>query len=304
MKDRISIWWRALRPAQWTKNGFVLMAWFFAFGDPSQAAVAAGWKPALAALAMAGSFCAVCSSFYLLNDVSDWEADRCHPVKRLRPVAAGLVSKIDAVRAALVLYALGMAFPSIAVALRPDRMVAYGTILAYTALQCLYSGFLKRVPYVDVVVIASGFVLRAVAGAAIIAARVSPWLLLCTFAISLFLALCKRRHEKTLVEERGGGSFREALDGYHPRLTDLLILLSAITTAAIYTCYTFFSETGRRCPMLALSSVWVAAGLARYLALVYRHEDVGRPERVLLTDPVLWAIFALYAATAVFAVVG
>ena len=102
-----------------------------------------------------------------------------------------------------VLFAVGFAYPALVVMLMPSRTVAFGTILAYTVMQCLYTGFLKRLPYVDVMTLAAGFVLRAVAGAAIIKAYISPWLLVCTFTLSMFLAFCKRRHEREFAPSPG-----------------------------------------------------------------------------------------------------
>ena len=299
-------WLRAARVGQWPKNAFVLMAWFFAFWDPSQADAIRGLEGMLLAAGMAASFCLVCSSFYLYNDVCDCEADRMHPQKKFRPVAAGLISNEAAVRAALVLFGLGMVVPSVSVMRHPDRMAAFGTILAYSLLQCFYSGLLKRIPYVDVFVIAAGFVLRAVAGAAVINARISPWLLACTFALALFLALAKRRHEKTLsegAEAAGAGGFRAALSGYHLRVIDVLMWLSAAATVAVYACYTTFSGMGARFPLLSYTGAFVAAGIARYLILVYRHADVGRPEKVLYSDRILWVILAGYAAMSFCAVI-
>ena len=159
----VALWVKALRVSQWTKNAVVFAAWFFAVADASQAAMARGLRPFLIVCAMAGSFSLVSSAFYLLNDVSDYDADRLHPVKRLRPIAADLISKIDAVRAALALFAVGLLFPCYLVLRHPDRTWGFAVILVYTVMQCAYTGFLKKVPYVDVLVIAAGFVLRAVA---------------------------------------------------------------------------------------------------------------------------------------------
>ena len=164
----LSTWARALRVEQWTKNGVVMMAWFFSVADASQREIVRGWESFLMAVAMAGAFSLVSSAFYLLNDVSDYEADRLHPVKRNRPVAADLISRITAVRAALVLFAVGFAYPALVVIFLPSRTTAFATMLAYTVMQCLYTGFLKRVPYVDVATLSAGFVLRAIAGAAIV----------------------------------------------------------------------------------------------------------------------------------------
>ncbi|MGN0852600.1 MAG: UbiA prenyltransferase family protein [Kiritimatiellia bacterium] len=295
----LKTWLRALRVNQWTKNAVVFAAWFFAFADASQAARARGWRPFLLVCAMAGAFSLVSSAFYLLNDVSDYDADRRHPVKRLRPVASDRISKIDAVRAALALFALGLSFPCYLVFRYPDRTWGFAVILIYTVMQCCYSGFLKRIPYVDVAVIAAGFVLRAVAGAAATAARISPWLLGCAFALSLFLALCKRRHEKATA-----ASSRAALKGYHPVVLDVLIALVAVATCAVYACYTLAADTVARFGTrgLAATTVFVALGVARYLHLLHKKEDVGRPEKILLTDKILWLIFMGYGLTAVAAV--
>jgi len=295
----LKLWLRAIRVNQWTKNGIVFLAWFFAFADESQAALARGWRPFLLVTAMAVSFCLVSSAFYLLNDVSDYDADRLHPVKRLRPVAADLVSKIDAVRAALALFACSMAFPAYLVFRHPDRTWGFAVILFYTVMQSLYSGVLKRMPYVDVAVIAAGFVLRAVAGAAAMDVRISPWLLVCAFALSLFLALAKRRHEMYFASES-----RDALRRYHPAVIDTLIFVSAVATLIVYVWYTLAADTVARFGTRALvsTSVFVALGLARYLRLVYTRADVGRPERVLLTDWPMWCVLAGYAVSAVLSV--
>lgn len=293
------VWLRALRVNQWTKNAVVFAAWFFAVADASQAAMARGLRPFLLVCAMAGSFSLVSSAFYLLNDVSDYAADRLHPVKRLRPIAADLISKIDAVRVSLALFAVGLLFPCYLVLRHPDRTWGFAVILIYTVMQCAYTGFLKKIPYVDVMVIAAGFVLRAVAGAAAMDVRISPWLLLCAFALALFLALCKRRHEISVAI-----ASREALKKYHPRVLDVLIVLSALGALGIYTRYTLAADTVARfgTRALAFTAIFVALGQARYIQLLYAKEDVGRPERVLLTDKILWLILVGYGLTAVWAV--
>ncbi len=289
------LWLKAMRVTQWTKNAVVFAAWFFAVADKSQAALARGWRPFALVCAMAFSFSLISSAFYLLNDVGDYEADRRHPVKRNRPIAADLISKIDAVRAALAIFSIGLIFPCYLVFRHPDRTWGFAVILVYTVMQCAYSGFLKRIPYVDVAVIAAGFVLRAVAGAAAMNVRISPWLLACAFALSLFLALCKRRHEKQTAS-----SSRDALQGYHPIVLDVLIFLAACGTLAVYTCYTLAADTVARFGTRGLSAtaVFVALGLVRYLCLVYGKGDTGRPEKVLLTDKILWCILVGYGLTA------
>lgn len=292
--NSVRLWARALRVDQWTKNGVVMMAWFFSVADASQRDIVRGWQSFVMALMMAVAFSLISSAFYLLNDVSDFELDRLHPVKRFRPVAAGLIHRMTAVRVALVLFAVGFAYPALVVMASPTRTVAFGTVLAYTVMQCLYTGFLKRVPYLDVVVLASGFVLRAVAGAAIITAYVSPWLLVCTFTLSMFLAFCKRRHEmETSIESR------TVLKRYHPRVLAALIAVAGLASVIEYLVYTLTSKMGMRFPYLWMTSLLVAAGIARYTYLAWRKGDVGRPERVLLSDRWLWVIIGGYAIVSV-----
>ena len=297
MSESVKTWLRALRVEQWTKNGVVMMAWFFSVADSSQHEIARGWQSFLMALAMAAAFSFVSSSFYLLNDVSDYDADRLHPVKRFRPVAADLISRITAVRAALVLFAVGFAYPALVVIFMPSRTTAFATMLAYTVMQCLYTGFLKRVPYVDVATLAAGFVLRAVAGAAIIAAYISPWLLVCTFTLSMFLALCKRKNEMEVSAES-----RAVLKRYHPRVLSVLIFIAGLASAGEYLAYAVTSKMGLRFQYLWVTSLFVVAGIVRYMYLTWRKGDVGRPERVLLTDRPLWLIIIGYCVAAVLSV--
>jgi len=287
-----------VRIDQWTKNGVVMMAWFFSVADASQREIVRGWQSFLLAVLMALSFSLVSSAFYLLNDVSDYDADRLHPVKRFRPIAAGLIGRLTAVRAALVLFAVGFAYPALVVIFLPSRTTAFATVLAYTTLQCLYTGFLKRVPYVDVLILSAGFVLRAVAGAAIIAAYVSPWLLVCTFSLSMFLAFCKRRHELATA-----AASRAALRHYHPFVLAVLIVLSGMASFGEYLAYTLRSQMGSRFPLLWVTSLFVLAGIVRYLFLAWKQADVGRPEKILLSDRWLWGIIVGYALSAVAAVV-
>ena len=289
-------WLRALRVNQWTKNLLIPVAWFFAVSDPTQSALARGWRPALLMLGMFGSFCLVSSAFYLFNDVRDREADRLHPVKRNRPVAAGLISPAVALQASVLCF-LGGLVPSLIMFLRHvDRWPMIAVVFGYSAMQLGYSGGLKRVPYVDVVVIAVGFVLRAMAGTTVLGVRFSPWLFACAFSLALFLALCKRRHEKLVCEES-----RAALSGYRMPTLDMLVAVSAMTTLAVYVAYTLVPETlaRYRCGAhLAWTAIPVALGLVRYLFLTYSKADVGRPEKILLSDRWLWSVLALYGAVA------
>lgn len=296
LKKHLKLWPVALRMNQWSKNALVMAAWFFAFADPSQSTQARGWKPFALAILMSASFCLLSSAFYLLNDLADIRADRKHPIKKNRPIASGRIRAVVAIRASLVLFALALVFPAWVVMHWPERTIAFGTILAYTILQSLYSGILKHVPYLDVAIIATGFVLRAVAGAAVIDARISPWLLACTFTLSLFLALAKRRHEKHVAQ-----AARKNLAGYNPVALDVCMNLSALATFAVYMWYTLSPGTVARfgTKSLAWTGLWVALGLVRYLYLVYAGDDTGRPEKILLSDRLLWLVLILYCVSAV-----
>ena len=190
-------------------------------------------------------------------------------------------------------------FPCYLVFRHPDRTWGFAVILIYSVMQCAYSGFLKRIPYIDVVVIAAGFVLRAIAGAAAMDVRISPWLLACAFALSLFIALAKRRHEMSVAIES-----RAALKGYHPVALDVLMFASALATFVVYTWYTLSPDTVARfgTRYLVVTAVFVALGLVRYIRLVYSKADVGRPEKILLSDWPMWIILAGYGVSAVLAV--
>lgn len=286
-------WLRMLRPAQWLKNGVVPAAYVFARWDPGQSAHVEGFLPLLFEAVAVACFCCVSSGIYLINDVRDVEADRAHPVKCRRPVAAGEVSVKAALAAAAALLAAGLA-GSLALPW------GFSAVLAgYVLMQVVYTFSLKRIPYVDVFVIAIGFVLRAIAGALALSVRISPWLLLCTFLLALFLALCKRRHEKILLEANGA-QHREALTGYDRYLLDIQIGVTASATLVSYAMYTLSEETVRRfnTNALGLTIPFVVFGLFRYLDLVYRHDEGGRPEKVMLTDKVLIVTVLGYILTA------
>jgi 4-hydroxybenzoate polyprenyltransferase len=283
---------RALRPNQWTKNGVVLAAFFFARWDVDQQASLAGWAPLVRAAAAAAAFCLLSSAVYLFNDLRDADADRKHPQKRLRPIASGALSPRLAMAAGVVMLAAGVAA---AWRIAPAFAAVAG---AYLVLQAAYTLGLKRLAFVDVFVIAIGFVLRAMGGALAVDVRLSPWLLLCTFLLALFLALCKRRHEKLLLAQDEAGH-RVALDGYSSRLLDQTLAITAAATIVCYAMYALSEETARRFGThgLGLTIPFVVFGVFRYLDLVYRHEQGGRPEKVLLTDRVLLATILLYGLT-------
>lgn len=278
---------RTLRPNQWTKNAVVLAAFFFAMGDRTQhLAIASGLARVIPAAII---FCLVSSGIYVVNDIRDISADRNHPLKRFRPIAAGRIPVRSAGWMAAALLAGGI---SAAWLLSPSYAEVIG---AYMILQLAYSLGLKRVALVDVFVIASGFLLRAVAGAVVLGVQVSPWLLLCGFLLALFLGLCKRRHEKNLTNDTGHES-RPSLAAYDERLLDQLISVLASATIVSYAIYTLSASTVEKfgTAMLGFTIPIVMFGVFRYLDLVYRHEKGDRPEKILLTDVPILATIVLY----------
>ena len=274
----------AMRPNQWTKNGLVAASFFFALGDKTQHLT---WRAFPAVLGSVAVFCMLSSAVYLVNDVRDREQDRLHPTKRHRPIASGQLAIGVALWAALALAGTGMLA---AWFLRPALA---GVGLAYLLLQGAYSFGLKRVALVDIFVIALGFVLRALAGAVTLGVYISPWLLLCAMLLALFLALCKRRHEKVILADLSEAT-RSSLESYHEKLLDQLIGMIGAAVIVCYAIYTLWPDTVHKYGTTRL--VWtvplVIFGLFRYLDLVYRHEKGDRPEKILLTDlPILLNLF-------------
>ena len=293
---------QALRPRQWTKNGVVLAALVFALGDTTQGLGGPGLGDLLQrALLAATLFCLASSAVYLVNDVRDADLDRAHPVKKLRPVAAGRVSPGQAVGTALFLLVIAL---SAAFVMDHDFFLVLG---GYLLLQAAYTLLLKQVALLDVFIIATGFVLRALAGAVVIHVRISPWLLICTFLLALFLALCKRRHELVAAQTRAPGTTtRHSLRQYDEQLLNALIPLVGSSTLVCYSIYTLWPETVEKfgTSNLAFTIPLVAYGLFRYLDLAYRHEQAERPEQILLTDPPILATVALYGAAVLFILLG
>ena len=280
---------QALRPKQWTKNAVVFAAFFFALGDHNQqVGLAAFWTAVQATLL----FCVVSSGIYLINDVRDAPWDRLHPTKKFRPIAAGELAPGTALMTSALLLSAGMAgawFMS-------HRFA--GVLLSYIVLQIVYTLVLKQVVLLDLFVIAAGFVLRAMAGAVAVNVTISPWLLLCAMLLALFLALCKRRHEKVVVGDTTGAT-RENLGRYDERLLDQLIAVVSAATLVSYALYTLWPDTVQKFgnARLAFTIPFVIFGLFRYLDLVYRHDKGGHPEQILLTDAPLLVDLLLYGAT-------
>ena len=274
---------RAGRPRQWTKNLVVFGAVVFSgnFSDPLLMG-----KTILAFV----SLCFLSSAIYIFNDIHDVERDRLHPRKARRPLAAGDLT---------IIQAWGGAVASITIAAALGALVGPGFLLAgamYAALQGVYAIVLKHIVILDIMTIATGFVIRAVAGVWAIDVPISPWLLVCAALLALFLAAAKRRHELVLL---GGESdeHRPVLSDYTEELLDQITATLSAATITAYTLYTFFAHQGEA-PWMMLTVPFVVYGVLRYQYLVLSRNQGGSPEEVLLTDkPILLNTAAWLAAS-------
>jgi 4-hydroxybenzoate polyprenyltransferase len=280
---------QALRPKQWTKNLLVFVGVVFA----QHAA-----DPTLLLRATAGfiAFSLLASVVYVVNDLRDVEADRQHPKKRLRAIASGRLKPAAAWAAVPVLLAIAAA---IALWLGPGFS---WVLVAYLVSNVAYSFGLKHHVILDVFLIASGFVLRAVAGVELLKpvapeTQLSSWLLVCTFFGALFLAVSKRRRE--LANAGGGASDQRAvLAAYTPELLDRMLTIAAACTLMSYALYTIWPATVAKfgTEMLIVTVPVVAYGVFRYLHLVRVSETSEDPSQVLLADRPIQATVIVYVA--------
>jgi decaprenyl-phosphate phosphoribosyltransferase len=278
---------RALRPHQWIKNVFVAAPLVFAqkLGEP-----VAVMRSALAMLA----FCALSGAVYVFNDVRDVESDRQHPTKRHRPIAAGELPE----RAALIASGLLAAGALAGCLLLDVRLAAIAAV--YLIQNVAYTVRLKRIAFVDVALIASGFLLRVVAGAAAIRVPTSGWLLLCTTLLALLLGFGKRAHELSLAERSGQTTeTRASLAGYRADVLRVAMLALAVATCAAFVAYTRDDSTIREfgTDRLLFSAPFVAFGILRFLYLALWSRKEESPTEAMLKDP--WFLADLVGAVAV-----
>ena len=264
----------SLRPRQWSKNLFVFAGLIF-----SQSLFTPLVWPALGAFLI---FCALSGAIYVFNDLADVEKDRLHPTKRNRPIASGALTAPTA-----VVLGVGLLVGSLVAAFRLS--VAFGLVAAsYAILLTAYSLWLKHLVILDVLTVAAGFVLRAVAGAAAIAVEISGWLVICTILVALFLALGKRRHEyRTLRGE--AAAHRPILAEYSESFLDQMVAVVTASTVTAYALYTMSPDTVAKfhTRLLPVTLPFVLYGIFRYLYLLYRRELGGNPSDLLLNDRAL-----------------
>jgi 4-hydroxybenzoate polyprenyltransferase len=274
----------SMRPKQWFKNVFVFAGFVFAneilWNDINKIALV---------VSTFLLWCLISSSIYLINDLVDIPKDRQHPKKRYRPLASGHLARSAALTATLIF--LGVGLP-LAWLLSWKLAIIYA---AYVVMQLAYSFRLKHVVIVDVFIIAAGFVMRTVSGAVVLNITISHWLLICTGLLSLFLALAKRRHELVLLEN-GSGSHRRVLDDYSTELVQEMISIITASTIIAYILYTLTPSNPhipvKPFPLMLVTVPFVVYAIFRYLYLVYKKDEGGSTEEMLLRDwPLLLDIF-------------
>lgn len=282
-----------MRPRHWVKNGVVFAGLVFAQEMLNLPSV-------LISLGAFAIFCALSSSVYLINDIADLRNDAMHPTKRNRPLPSGRLSVGAAAWSAGALAIVGLVASDFINF--PFFLLAAG----YFALNLAYSFALKNMLILDVFSVAAGFVIRAAAGAEAIGVEISPWLLVCSLLLALFLALSKRRHELVLLSE-AAESHRSILAQYSPYLLDQMIAVVTASTLVTYTLYTMWPDTVEKFGTrgMVYTVPFVIFGIFRYLYLVHRKEQGGSPERSLVLDApmlinvVLWllvSVIVLYSA--------
>lgn len=273
---------KTMRPKQWTKNLLLFAGLTFSnnlFNYRLMLMTTAGFF----------LFCMFSGCVYIMNDIIDLQKDRMHPKKSRRPIASGQVSVLSA----LLFFLLIFAASSMA-AFRLDSL--FGWLgLGYFILMILYSFQLKHMVILDVMTIAAGFVIRAVAGALLIGVRISPWLLLCTVLLSMFLALHKRKSEMKLVAS-GQKMTRKILEDYTPELIDDMLHIVTSSTVMAYSLYTFTSNH----PIYMMGTIpFVIYGIFRYQYIVHTRDMGENPELILLNDKPLIIDILLWVASCI-----
>lgn len=282
---------RLLRPNQWSKNLLVFAAMLFTGKFDAESVT----RAVLAFLAM----CMVSSATYVLNDIRDRDKDSLHPVKKNRPIASGDVTVQAALFVALLLIAV-----STGLVLALGKAVSL-VVATYLVLQVLYNLGAKNIAITDVFLIAFGFVLRAVLGAAAIGAAVSGWILLCTGALALLLGFGKRRSEFIMMGEDRGKS-RTSLQAYSLPVLDALVIISASVASICYGIYALESPSAQKHSGLICTVPFVFYGVCRYVLRLFspQNEEASEPEKLLFADKHLLASVILFVLSALFAMQG
>ena len=273
---------KTARVYHWIKNLIVFAAIIFArkYDDPVSISLA------IQAFIV---FCLGSSAIYFINDISDRKQDQLHPQKRNRPIASGALSVSVAWITAMILIATSL---FLAVQSGKAFLLAF---IAYIVLNIAYNLGLKKAVILDVMVLAAGFVVRAVAGGIAINVPISSWLLVCTILLALFLGFAKRRHEIITLGE-DAASHRKSLAHYSPKFIDQMISVVTASTVMAYTFYTLSPEIQEKFGTgdLVYTVPFVLYGIFRYLYLVHQKDEGGNPTKLLVTDVPLLLCIALW----------
>ncbi|WP_223070367.1 decaprenyl-phosphate phosphoribosyltransferase [Paenibacillus caui] len=269
---------KEMRPNQWSKNLLVFSALLFSL----QKITITNLFHLLIGFIL---FCFISGCVYIINDFYDREADQKHPIKKERPIASGMLNSTIALFFAFFLF-----FCSFVIALFLNASFLL-ILLCYFILNVAYSIKLKHVVIIDIMSIAAGFVIRAIAGGFVI---ITPWFLMCILLLSLFLAIGKRRHELFLLRE--GDTHRIVLKRYSIPLLDQL---NSIVTTSTILCYSLFTFTSGRTQYLMLTIPFVIFGIFRYLYLIHIEQKGGAPDKILFEDKPILITVILYVITLV-----
>lgn len=277
--NKLKSYIKLFRPKQWIKNLFVFAALVFS----NNILHADLLERTLLCFVL---FCAASSSVYILNDIIDASKDRLHPKKKFRPIASGAISKTEA----LVL--LFILVPAVLIGSFIFSKLLFLLIIVYFTNNILYCFVLKNMVIIDVMSIAVGFILRVISGCIAIDVFISPWLLLCTLLLSLFLGFSKRRNELLVLEEKAE-HHRKILDEYSLEFIDKMLSIIISSTVMAYTLYTFSSRSNY---YLMSTIPFVLYGIFRYQYIIYKKNEGGSPEEVVLSDKpllidmILWVL--------------
>lgn len=276
---------KLIRPKDWAKNAFLFLPLFFA---------GRLFEPILLLQVLEGFACFsfIASSIYILNDYRDIEDDKKHPEKKNRPLAAGLVNKRNAFILAIVLMIAGFVWAWLI------RDKFFFVLLIYFLLNLAYSLGLKKIPILDIMIIAIGFVLRVKAGAVIAKVGLSEWLTIMVFLLALFMALAKRRDD-VLLKIRSGTAMRAAVKGYNLDFINIALSLICSVIIVAYFMYTMSDAVIDRLGTYRLyyTCLFVLAGMFRYLQLIYVHSDSESPVKILYRDRFIQATIILWVAS-------
>lgn len=269
-----------MRPKQWYKNLVIFIGIAFSLNLLNFNL----WVTVIAAFLI---FCLLSGSIYLINDLLDIEKDRKHPKKNKRPLPSGTLKPYQAILSAVIFLLISFIWSYLI------NTAFLATALSFFLLMIVYSLFLKHYIIVDILVISTGFVIRAIAGAVAISVFVSPWLIICAFLLALFLALGKRRHELLLLGD-DAKKHRQSLEGYSSQILDQMTIITTSTLIMSYSLYTFF--TGKITMMLTIPFAFY--GIFRYLLLIHSKNMGGEPEMLfrdkgMVISIILWILIVI-----------